>query len=305
MRALACLVAALLSLPAAPARAAETAAFLKIAPGARPVSLGGAFTALADDLNAFSYNPAGLARLAAREAAFMHAELYADTRYDFVGYAHPMSADLGTLAFGFARLDAGRLEGRGEDRRPTGSFGASDNVLQLAYGRRLGGTGAALGGTFKLLHSAIGDASATGAAFDAGWHYAFSAGGVPATLGLSVLNLGPGLRFGDRSDDLPLSVGAGAAVRLWSGLQLVGDFRHRPRAGRSQFGFGTEYALFPALTLRAGYAAAFQEVAAAGGGLVGMGLGFGLRVGKARVDYSFLPAGELGSAQRVSLSSRF
>ena len=42
------------------------AAFLKIGTGARPAALGGAYTALADDVNAIYYNPGALARLQRR-----------------------------------------------------------------------------------------------------------------------------------------------------------------------------------------------------------------------------------------------
>ena len=111
MRKTAAILCWLLTAGAASAHAAETAAFLKISLGARPFAMGEAFTAVADDLNALAFNPAGLAQIGAREAAFMHAELFADMRYDFIGYAHPMRR-LGTVSFGFARLGHGAIEGR-------------------------------------------------------------------------------------------------------------------------------------------------------------------------------------------------
>src|SRR5687767_5725272 len=39
------------------------AAFLKIAPGARPVGMGEAFTGVADDIHSVYFNPAGLAMI--------------------------------------------------------------------------------------------------------------------------------------------------------------------------------------------------------------------------------------------------
>ena len=48
-----------------------TATFLLVPVGGRPVALGGAYTALAEDAYALHYNPAGLAR-APREVAFAH-----------------------------------------------------------------------------------------------------------------------------------------------------------------------------------------------------------------------------------------
>ena len=50
----------LLSLNAEAATLNSGAAFLKIGTGARPEAMGGAYTALADDVSALHYNPAGL-----------------------------------------------------------------------------------------------------------------------------------------------------------------------------------------------------------------------------------------------------
>lgn len=51
------------------------AAFREALWGARPAALAGAFTALADDANAPSYNPAGIAFLNSNEITFMYAQL--------------------------------------------------------------------------------------------------------------------------------------------------------------------------------------------------------------------------------------
>lgn len=63
------------------------AQFLKIGAGARPISMGGAYTALADDINSIYWNPAGLAIIGGSgEATFNHAEWLADTQYDFAAF---------------------------------------------------------------------------------------------------------------------------------------------------------------------------------------------------------------------------
>src|SRR4051794_22299869 len=60
------LTAALLLLPFL-AAAQESASFLKIGVGARALGMGGAFTAIADDVTAMSWNPGGLGGLKQRE----------------------------------------------------------------------------------------------------------------------------------------------------------------------------------------------------------------------------------------------
>jgi len=52
------------------------AAFLDPGFGARPLGLGGAYTALSDDSNGAMYNPAGLSYLSRPEAGFMYAKLF-------------------------------------------------------------------------------------------------------------------------------------------------------------------------------------------------------------------------------------
>src|SRR5476649_1335624 len=52
------------------------AAFQDTGWGARPVGMGGAFTAIADDSNAPLYNPAGLVQVERDEASAMYADLF-------------------------------------------------------------------------------------------------------------------------------------------------------------------------------------------------------------------------------------
>src|SRR5438045_1286820 len=52
------------------------AAFLDTGWGARPVGMGGAFTAIADDSNAPLYNPAGLVQIQWNEVSAMYSRLF-------------------------------------------------------------------------------------------------------------------------------------------------------------------------------------------------------------------------------------
>lgn len=287
-----------LALGACEALGGETAAFLKLAPGPRPIGLGEAFTAVADDLNALSTNPGGLAALSGRELGFSHAELPADTRLDQLAYAQALPGR-GTLAGGLLRLSHGAIPGRDELGRPTGEFTASDTALQLGYGTRLEGVGA-VGVNVKYLESRLAFATARGLALDLGWR---RAGRGAWSWGLALRNLGDGLRYGDRVDSLPLTAAAGAAVRLSGSMLLSAEFRHRPAAGGFEAGVGTEYDLLPSLALRAGYRNASGQPGAAV--MSGLGLGFGIRLKKATLDYAITPQGELGQAQRLSVSTKF
>src|SRR6185295_6018406 len=143
----------------------EGASFLKIGVGARAVGIGAAQTALADDAAAIYWNPAGLAHLGKPEAAMHHAELFADTRYDYLAIAR--STRFGTIGAGLGYLSQGTIEGRDENRQPTGSFTASDSVFGLALARPFSSSICA-GLGLKAVQSRIAGESATTAAIDAG-----------------------------------------------------------------------------------------------------------------------------------------
>lgn len=281
--------------------AAETASFLKIIPGARPIAMGGAFTGIADDLNSLSVNPAGLSRMPTRQASFMHAELFAGTRYDSLAFGQPAFG--GAIGIGLQRLSQATIEGRDADRRETGGFTASDMAFGAAYSKRF--PVATFGAQIKLIESRIADATARTTALDLGVQRGMSVRGLPLSLGAAVRNLGPGLKFESETNQLPTAVSVGTGLRLAGALLLAADVSHRPYDDRYSFGLGTEYALLPALSVRTGYASASQSGSGAASGLTGLGLGFGLKIYRGQLDYAFAPAGELGNAQRLGFTARF
>lgn len=283
-------------------------AFLKIGTGARPAAMGGAYTALADDVNALSYNPGGLAQVKSRELGATHAEWLLDTTFDFFGYAHPTGR--GTFGLGVTRLAGGRQEGRDTAGAQTDEFGASDTAYTLGFSRALGATlvpsgNTSLGGNVKFIQSHIAGYSAQTVAFDLGAQHRLA--GKPLSLGLTVLNIGKGMTFIDQTDPLPLTVAVGGAFRFVGVFQLALDVRHEAYENRTEVGLGTEYALLPQFSIRAGYASMAAESTSTGNlsRLTGLGGGFGLKIGRYSTDYSFTPFGQLGNAHRISLAARW
>ncbi|MBI5242065.1 MAG: hypothetical protein HY922_00110 [Elusimicrobia bacterium] len=131
--------------------------------------------------------------------------------------------------------------------------------------------------------------------------------GKPLALGFSMLNVCRGMRFIEQTDPLPLTMAIGASYRLSGALQLAMDVRREIADKRTALGIGTEYAVFPAFSLRMGYGSGLAQAASRGalGALGGLGGGFGLKMGPCRADYTFTPFGELGNVQRISLGARF
>ncbi len=284
--------------------AEETAQFLEVGVGARAVSMGGAFTALADDPEALAWNPAGLAS-ARRELSATHADLTGGARYEFLGIAQPTR--FGTLGAAGGYLMHGSLDGRDASGKPTGSFSAADSVVTLGLGAKAGGL--RLGGALKSVESRIAGYSASGYAADFGAQTELGLRGPGvASVGAALQNVGPGMRFLDQTEPLPLTAALGFAYRLPLGVTLAADFKERVHGRSSEIDVGTEYALFSSFSLRAGYASSRATPAAPGTSaapLSGLGAGFGVRSHGYSLDYSMSPFGALGNVQRFSLGARF
>ena len=94
--------------------------------GSRPLAMGGAFTAVADDANAMFYNPAGLQSLTRHQATLMNADLYSTGIQTLYGsYVMPLSH---VQAIG---VDWQHV-GFGDDE-----LGYNRELIKLAYSHRL------------------------------------------------------------------------------------------------------------------------------------------------------------------------
>lgn len=291
-------LAALLVLASQASWAAETASFLNVGVGGRALGMGGAYTALADEVHALYWNPAGLSRLEKREVGGSHAELFESTRLDFLAYAHPTPQ--GTFAAGLTYLSQGKIEGRDSLGRPTAGFNASDAAVNFGYARKL--DAADLGATFKYVRSHIGSAEAQSFAVDLGARREVRS----LSLGAALRNLGPGLKFDNERNDLPLRLALGAGYKFSGGHAAAAEFVNGPRGTGTDASFGGEYQAVKNVYLRAGYTT--QTAITGGSGFDaarGLTMGLGLRNAKWSLDYAVLPAGELGRSHRFSLGARW
>ncbi len=282
----------------------STASFLKMGIGARPIGMGNAFIAVADDINAVAWNPAGLAVSGGkRELGFMHAAYFAGTNYDFLGFSQPSGVSAWAVAVNY--LSQRPIEARAADRSFTGSFRAYDMAFNAAYAR--GVTSALkLGVNVKYIKSRIENESGQGLAADVGILAKTPINGLNA--GLAAQNLGAGMKFMEERSPFPLTLGAGLGYTVFGGMILALDVRQLPYDGKTSVSMGTEYAVFSILALRTGYLAGL----AGGGGdagkignVKGMNAGLGFKVRGCSFDYAFTPFGELGNVQRFSFTSRF
>jgi len=296
-------------------RAGTTGAtFLKIEAGARPVAMGGAFVAVADDANTTYWNPAGLVQLKEREITAMHNEWLEDIRYEFLGYAQPIKSERRTQGFGVSLMClymSGLEERTTETIEPEGTFAAYDIALAGAYACTVG-RAVAIGANMKLIHQKIEDESAWSGAIDIGLLYrppgskrTFSEGGLQ--LGFAVQNIGPGIKFIEESDPLPLNIKAGIAKnfelrQIKSKLTLALDV-NAPIDNVPNGHFGVEFVYKKTenieLAARVGYKTnTLSDLNA----LSGLSAGAGFLWKRMGIDYVWVPYGDLGNTHRISLT---
>jgi len=296
-------------------RAGTTGAtFLKIEAGARPVAMGGAFVAVADDANTTYWNPAGLAQIEEREITAMHNEWLEGIRYEFLGYVQPIKSEKRVHGFGASvmALYATGLEERTEEtQEPEGTFAAYDIALAGAYACKVSKV-ASIGANLKIIHQRIEDETAWGGAVDIGLLYRFP---IPRRrssrdilqLGFAVQNIGPGIKFIKESDPLPLNIKGGIAktfelMSIKSQITLALDV-NAPVDNVPNGHFGTEFVYGKMkdveLAARVGYKTnTIKDLNA----LSGLSAGAGFVWKRLAIDYVWVPYGDLGNTHRISLT---
>jgi hypothetical protein len=267
------------------------ATFLKIGQGARPIAMGGAFSAVADDVNAVWWNPAGLVNLSQKEFTANHSQWFADITHQSLGYGQNWGEKnaLGGSLIYLGTTDRERSEW-GED---LGSFAIKDLAFSLLFARQMSEK-ISLGIGLKYISQELYEEKASGFAFDFGGLYQDSEN---LTYGLSLQNVGGEIKFIEEGDPLPLNLKLGAAYKFpEKDLTLALDLNF-PSYKKSRINIGVEYWFKELLALRGGLKSGYD--------LPEVSFGLGFRYESFLLDYAYVPYGELGDTQRFSLTLRF
>ena len=293
------------------------AEFLKIDTDARAMSMASSAIGISDGINALNYNPAGLANMRGTELALSHTNWFMGSKHDFIGIGMRLGQAEGTrqkaegtaFGIGLTRLTQGGIEGRNADRSGSGSYGAYDQSISLAMGKRYGSYN--IGGSVKYLQSSIAGEKAVSYAVDLGVRKNLYS--LPLSMGISVQNLGPAMRYLDQKDPLPLSVSAGFAFMLVPEMAITFDAKRFIYDKYTSLSFGTEYAVVgsasgSALLLRAGSGGFGSRDSGSGAGDSGLGnfsAGAGIRVMDMDIDYAVNTGSQLDSIQKISVKKKF
>jgi hypothetical protein len=283
--------------------------FLSIGVGGRPLGMGGAYVAIANDVTAGYYNPAGLAKLNYPQIALMHDERYGNlVNYNYAAVALPYGKDytfgLSIMRLGVDGIPDTRLAGKDENGNPVSS-GQYDKMVRLNYdlitefsnqdwafyltGAKRVTDDLYLGANVKILSRSIAEYTAFGIGFDIGAYYSpmenlmLGANVQDVTTTFVAWSTG-------RNELITPTAKVGAAYQLdFLGGKILPavdlDIRFENRRFASQFNIGPvsfdphlgmEYSYKNLFAVRAGYNDVKQFT-----------FGAGVKLPKLNIDYSF------------------
>lgn len=289
-------LAVLLSWPAHAAPGTEGASFLDIPVGARPAALGSAYSAVAGDVYAPTWNPGGLGHVETNELAGQHLSYLESIYYEYISFVHPLGKGKG-LGASLQYLGSGDIPGTDISGNSIGDFNSHYAAYNLAYGQQLTNK-LSLGLNSKLIQAKISDVSAHAFAADFGTLYQATS---RLSLAAVLTNVGTKLKFIDQADSLPLAWHFGAAYKTSFKTDLMTEVVYRQN-GLASFHVGGEWTPAPPLALRVGYR---TDTTKGLSPMAGFTLGVGIRAWGHEFSYAWLPLGDLGNTQYFSLILRF
>ena len=264
---------------------------------ARAIGLGSTYVGIAEGSTTLLWNPAGLAKLLDAEISLHHTSALVGANQEMAVLGLPLGAGNG-LGLALNYEDNGVFDGRDVNGAATGDFSSRAYGANLGWGFKGPGS-LSLGVAAKANRQDIAGTAMDAFALDLGLLWDL---GSDASLGVAYTNLGPAVNGFQLAQGL--RVGASSYVGKCSNFQwLLAVSAESLTRGENSFHFGLEHTLYHLLSLRAGYAV--DVPAPVVNGLVGLTLGGGIALDKFSVDYAYVPLGELGNMQRVSLTYNF
>lgn len=298
--------------------------FLALGAGGRSLGMGGAAVAVAGDVTAGYWNPAGLSRIDYPQAILMHEEQFGGlANYDYAAFAIPYGATtslgLSIIRYGVDDIPDTRAAGltssgavtyditqfdRTDPDRVT-YFNAADWAFLFTYART-SSDDFSYGGNLKLIRCDLGDYNATGIGVDVGFLYRVHPN---ITLGANLQDITTTMLAWNtgRKELITPTVKLGGACffdalagRFTPAFDFDIRFENRQYASMMHVGrmsidvhSGLEYKFRNIVALRVGYTDTKQPT-----------IGAGIHLPKLNIDYSFAKfdkENELGNTHRISL----
>lgn len=291
--------------------------FLNIPTSATQAALGGEALTISDNVNQPLWNPATISRFMDNQAAVSYVNYLAGINVGSATFAHLVNRRFGTLHGGIQYIDYGDFIGADEDGNETGDFGARDLAVSVGYAYNIPWSDFYIGANVKYLSSKIENFTSQGLATDIGIYY-FS-DYRPYSFTAVIRNLGYQLSpYDEKREEIAYDIAVGASYEMadvpikwhltinslqqWdlavpnpsnSNTDLDGNSEEENISildnAIRHFIIGAE--LFPEkkFNLRFGYnfrRAAELKLAEART-FAGISAGFGLKMGRFKLDYAF------------------
>lgn len=183
--------------------------FLNLAQSPRQAALGGKTVTVVDyDVNQAFYNPATINEKMHNRLSANYGSYYGEVSYGTAAYAYTYDRHLQTFHAGISYINYGTFEGRDELGNLTSDFTGSEAALSLGYAYNLPWTDMYVGANAKLISSTLESYNSWGAAVDLGFLYVDVDNDI--NYGLTVRNLGFQIKpYQDTNEKLPLAIDAG------------------------------------------------------------------------------------------------
>ncbi len=233
--------------------------FLRVEQGARPVAMGGAFTAVSDDINSIFYNPAGLTNIQGMEYLFSYTNWLVGSK--FYSGAFGYKTNFGTFGFSFVHFGIEEFE-ETLPLQPEGTgrmVGAGDLALGLAYARDITDR-LSLGGHVRYIEETLDMDTRRTVGIDLATFY--KTGFHDLVLGVALRNMGPDQAVSrvtlSESFPMPIDFNVTLASRVYGNeddpLSVLVAFENGFTIDwGDRYRAGTEVWLMNLLALRGGY----------------------------------------------------
>ncbi len=183
--------------------------FLNLAQSPRQAALGGKTVTVVDyDVNQAFYNPATINEKMHNRLSANYGSYYGEVSYGTAAYAYTYDRHLQTFHAGISYVNYGTFEGRDELGNLTSDFTGSEAALSVGYAYNIPWTDMFVGANAKLISSTLESYNSWGAAVDLGFLYVDYNNDI--NYGLTVRNLGFQIKpYQDTNEKLPLAIDAG------------------------------------------------------------------------------------------------
>jgi hypothetical protein len=291
--------------------------FLKIGVGARAVSMGGAYVALANDGSAMHWNPAGLVQIGKNELTLSHLDWLVDVDFEYMGYVHQLNENIALGGFvGFLHMADMPVT---TEYHPYGNgdyFSYNDLVTGLTTSIKMTDR-FSFGVTLKYVREDLAGLTMGGAMMDLGTYYwtGFKTLRIAASMRNFGNDLKPGGSYTRRetsgtseadyeafSPPTLFTMGSAMDVYTKGDHVFTGSVQmNHPMDDQENFVMGSEYRYRTLFALRGGYLANMDENKWTFG--AGAKLHF---YGKLiKIDYSYADYNHLNMTQQITFGFEF